>query len=330
MANQPAPHEPQGNGESRVSRRQLFQYSGLAAAAVGGSSLLAACGGDDGDGGGGGGSGAQSSGGVLIHGATGGSTKDTLDPHGPVQAADIARCSNLYEPLLFWDNNYELAPAIAESVEPSKDAKTWTVKLREGVDLPQRQGRDAGGRAVHDPARGGPEGAHLGGQHPVADHRLRRDQEAGRHLAPDRRQDPLRDPRHPAGRVHLRDHPGGLRHQQPGRHRRRSRTCRSTRARPASSRSTPTTGESRPSSTSCRSRTSRTTTRRSTRCTAGQVQTIDNLPTNLIDSLKAQGGTALIADTGAWVPFTMRVDSEPFSDVRVRQAMRLHRATGSR
>ena len=133
MANQPAPHEPQGNGESQLSRRALFQYSGLAAAAVGGSSLLAACGGGDDDSGGSDGGGAQASGGILVHGATGGSAKDTLDPHSPVQNADIARCSNLYEPLLFWDNNYELAPALAESVEPSKDAKTWTVKLREGV-----------------------------------------------------------------------------------------------------------------------------------------------------------------------------------------------------
>jgi peptide/nickel transport system substrate-binding protein len=31
----------------------------------------------------------------------------------------------------------------------------------------------------------------------------------------------------------------------------------------------------------------------------------------------------LVSDTGAWIPFTMRVDVKPFSDVRVRQAMRL-------
>ena len=70
---------------------------------------------------------------LLIHGATGGSTKDTLDPHRPVTAVDIARVCNLYEPLLFWDDNYQIAPAVAESVTPSKDAKTWTVKLRDGV-----------------------------------------------------------------------------------------------------------------------------------------------------------------------------------------------------
>ncbi len=56
---------------------------------------------------------------------------------------------------------------------------------------------------------------------------------------------------------------------------------------------------------------------------AGQIQTIDNLPYNLIDTLKGQGGKILESNTGAWVPFTMRVDAKPFSDVRVRQAMRL-------
>ena len=56
---------------------------------------------------------------------------------------------------------------------------------------------------------------------------------------------------------------------------------------------------------------------------AGQVQTIDNLPYNLIDTVKGQAGQIIEAESGAWVPFTMRVDSKPFTDVRVRQAMRL-------
>ncbi|HMD12927.1 MAG TPA: ABC transporter substrate-binding protein, partial [Marmoricola sp.] len=56
---------------------------------------------------------------------------------------------------------------------------------------------------------------------------------------------------------------------------------------------------------------------------AGQVQTIDNLPYNLITTLKNQGGQILESKSGAWVPFTMRVDLPPYSDVRVRQAMRL-------
>ena len=56
---------------------------------------------------------------------------------------------------------------------------------------------------------------------------------------------------------------------------------------------------------------------------AGQVQSIDNLPSYLANSVEQQGASPLISETGAWVPFTMRVDVAPFSDVRVRQALRL-------
>ena len=118
---------PRRNPE--FSRRQLLKYSGLGAAAIAGSSFLTACGGDDGGGGGG----PQQTGGILIHGATGGGAKDTIDPHAPVTNPDIARVSNLFEPLLFWNNDYELEPALAESVESSADGKTWTVKMRQGV-----------------------------------------------------------------------------------------------------------------------------------------------------------------------------------------------------
>jgi len=73
-----------------LSRRQLLRYSGIGVAAAAGSSFLVACGGDDDSGGGGGGGGQQSSGGTLIHGATGGGSKDTLDPHAPVTKRVLA------------------------------------------------------------------------------------------------------------------------------------------------------------------------------------------------------------------------------------------------
>ena len=56
---------------------------------------------------------------------------------------------------------------------------------------------------------------------------------------------------------------------------------------------------------------------------AGQVQSVDNLPNYLAGTIEQQGASPLISETGAWVPFTMRVDAAPFSDVRVRQALRL-------
>ena len=113
------------------SRRQLLKYSGLGALPSGeaASSPPAAVTTATGRRGGQ----QQQSGGLLIHGATGGGSKDTLDPHAPVTAADIARCNNLFEPLLFWNNDYELEPALAESLEASADAITWTITMRQGV-----------------------------------------------------------------------------------------------------------------------------------------------------------------------------------------------------
>ena len=108
------------SGRTNLSRRQVLGYLGLAAAGVAGTGALAGCGSSSGSGGQSG-SVAPRTGGILTHGATGGSGKDTIDPHVPVTNPDIARVNNLYEPLLFWDDNYKLAPALAESVEPSKD-----------------------------------------------------------------------------------------------------------------------------------------------------------------------------------------------------------------
>ena len=56
----------------------------------------------------------------------------------------------------------------------------------------------------------------------------------------------------------------------------------------------------------------------------GQVEAIDNLPASQIASVKGNGNLrVVISETGAWQPFTMRVDAAPFDDVRVRQAFRL-------
>ena len=56
----------------------------------------------------------------------------------------------------------------------------------------------------------------------------------------------------------------------------------------------------------------------------GQVEAIDNLPTGQIAQVQGNSSLkVLISHTGQWQPFTMRIDQAPFSDVRVRQAMRL-------
>ncbi|MFD1049229.1 ABC transporter substrate-binding protein, partial [Kibdelosporangium lantanae] len=56
---------------------------------------------------------------------------------------------------------------------------------------------------------------------------------------------------------------------------------------------------------------------------SGQIDCLDNLPTSQIDVVKAAGHQVMISETASWTPFTMRVDTGPFTDVRVRQAFRL-------
>nr|WP_272905243.1 ABC transporter substrate-binding protein [Sediminivirga luteola] len=72
-------------------------------------------------------------GGTLRVGLTGGGAADTVDAHTPVGTTDIARVINLYETLLYWDDDYTIQPRLATSVTPSEDAMTWTAQLRPGV-----------------------------------------------------------------------------------------------------------------------------------------------------------------------------------------------------
>ena len=56
----------------------------------------------------------------------------------------------------------------------------------------------------------------------------------------------------------------------------------------------------------------------------GQVDVIDNLPAAQVQNVEANPNLRVLSsETGAWQPFTMRVDQAPFDDVRVRQAFRL-------
>jgi peptide/nickel transport system substrate-binding protein len=55
----------------------------------------------------------------------------------------------------------------------------------------------------------------------------------------------------------------------------------------------------------------------------GTIDTLVNLPPSQVKPVQGQGLHVLNARSGQWVPFCMRIDVKPFSDVRVRQAFRL-------
>ena len=305
-----------------ISRRQLLRYSGVSAAAVAGSGFLAACGGDDGGGNGGSGGGAQKTGGTLIHGATGGGSKDTLDPHAPVTNPDIARASNLYEPLLFWNSNYELEPAIAESIEGSKDATTWTIKIRPEVTFHNGKTVTAEDawfsiQRVANPKAPLSAGGQLSQIIDFQSTKVVDDTTLQLVLnTPYAILDSLLaeytlgiiptdfDINNPVGT-------GAFAYQsfEPGK--------TSTFTKYADYWGEPAFVDE------LQIQDFPDDSAKVNALQAGQIHTVDNLPYNLVDTIKSAGGGVLVSDTGAWVPFTMRVDAEPFSDNRVRQAFRL-------
>ncbi|HEX6148702.1 ABC transporter substrate-binding protein [Nocardioides sp.] len=304
-----------------ISRRQLLRYSGVSAAAVAGSGFLAGCGGDGGGGGGGGG-GPQGSGGVLIHGATGGGSKDTLDPHAPVTNPDIARASNLYEPLLFWNSNYELEPALAESIEGSSDATTWTIKMRPDVTFHNGKTVTAEDawfsiQRVADPKAPLSAGGQLSQIIDFQSTKVIDDTTLELVLnTPYAILDGLLaeytlgiiptdfDIANPVGT-------GAFAYKsfEPGK--------TSTFTKYADYWGDPAFVDE------LQIQDFADDSSKVNALQSGQIQTVDNLPYNLIETIEGAGGGVLVSDTGAWIPFTMRVDVAPFSDNRVRQAMRL-------
>ena len=74
-------------------------------------------------------------GGALRVGIGGGSAKDTLDAMTATSDPQIMTQKQIYDGLMGWDEKSQLVPLLAESYEASTDAKTWTVKLKSGLQF---------------------------------------------------------------------------------------------------------------------------------------------------------------------------------------------------
>jgi peptide/nickel transport system substrate-binding protein len=79
------------------------------------------------------GSAAVKRGGQLTIGLSGGGSTEGINPIFPTLSTDYARIPQIYEPLLSWDANLNPIPQLAESVVANKDATLWTIRLRKGV-----------------------------------------------------------------------------------------------------------------------------------------------------------------------------------------------------
>ena len=313
------------SGHSRVevtlrpSRRDVLKLGLVAAAGLAGLTGLTACGAvpekpDQ--------SKPQVRGGSYSHGATGGGLKDTLEPYFPVTNPDIARCLQLYEPLLRWNAQYEIEPSVAEAVTPNGDNTQWTIRLRDGVQFHHGKTLTAEDvmfslAKVTDPEKPGSGGTELGKildlkNSKIVDPRtillqLNQPYAVVDQLLAEYTVGMLPtdfDVNKPVGTG-----PFSYNRFVPGQLSQFDRFANYWDG-PAFVDELIIYDFADPAA-------------QVNALLAGQVQSVDNLPNYLAGTIEQQGASPLVSETGAWVPFTMRVDSAPYSDVRVRQALRL-------
>lgn len=296
---------------SSLSRRRFLAASGVALLAAGCGTTYAAPVP----------TGPPRSGGTLRVGVTGGGASDTLDPHTPATNPDIARVINLYEPLLVRDHDYRLEMLVARSLTASPDARTWTAVLRDGVKF--HDGRPVTPADVvatfkrimdpKDPKSGAAGLTMLGEVVPSGDRAVE-----FRLTTPNAGFDDL------LGQYSLGIVPADFDLKRPigtGPFKAGSFT--------PGQQSTFTRNEHywRPGQPYLDELVLINFADDDARINAllsSQVDAIDQVPVALVDVLNSDPRIqVLAAETGTWLPFTMRVDRPPFDDVRVRQAMRL-------
>ena len=327
MSNAPGsdPHEPE---DSRAfTRRTGLQVAGSGLLVAGAGSLLAACGG---------GStssptpstggntapaeGTPKKGGTLNLGAQGGSDNDTLDAQSLLTNTDYARGYAMYEGLTRVDPTGKVVMLLAESMEPNKDATEWTVRLRPNITT--HDGKPFGAkdliysfnRLIKNKLPGaitlGPinmSKAKILDERTV---RLAFDTPYGILPKTQVKLDSFLvpvgyDPKKPIGTG-----PFKLDSFTPGQ--------ASTMSRHEGYWNTGHPYLDKLIITNIADETAQVNALQS-----GQVDAIDYLSSTSLNAVKGAGGKVVVSKTGGWGPFDMAMDTKPFSDVRVRLALKL-------
>jgi peptide/nickel transport system substrate-binding protein len=123
-------------GRRPLTRREFGARAASAGSLFAFGSLLAACGSSSSPGSStsvSSGGGTPRRGGNLRVAMLGGSPTDTLDANGEANQVDNFRVMALYNGLVQFAPDGSIANVLAEEITPSKDARTWTVRLRPGV-----------------------------------------------------------------------------------------------------------------------------------------------------------------------------------------------------
>jgi peptide/nickel transport system substrate-binding protein len=309
-----------------LTRRDLLGTAAIGSVVLGAGGFLSACGG----------SGTPSStpstsgipggtprrGGTLRAAITGGSSSDTLNPLNAITNADYSRVQNLFEGLAQVDANGQSQLVLAEEVSPNAKGDVWTIRVRRGVEFHDGKELTADDviysfRAILNPKAPGIGATVLA---PIDAARLKR---LDRYtvLVPCKTpfatmHEALAIPGYsdvvPVGFDKTRPvgtGPFKLVSFTPG--------VQSTFVRHPSYWQTGRPYLDQVVITDYADETSQVNA-----LVAGQADVVNTLSIDSVAQIRSAGRQLLISPGGGWVPFTMRVDTAPFNDVRVRQALR--------
>jgi peptide/nickel transport system substrate-binding protein len=320
--------EPERDGG--LTRRQVLHGAIAGAGVLSAGGLLAACGGGSSSATSSAKSSPASTGQLksapsLGGGATGGGAKDTIDAHLPTADTDIMRCWNLYEPLAVRPPSFgALEMMVAESIEAKAGkADSWTVKIRPGIEFhngktvtpedvvfslqrildkknPKVGAASIGYVDIANVKKTGKNEVHI----PLKFANAGFLDDLGQYfnsIVP-----VGYDPAKPVGT-------GAFMYES------------FTAGQQSVFKKFPNYWQhGKPYADELTIIDFTDDTARVNALLGGQVDAIDNLPTGQIQQVQGNSSLkVLISHTGQWQPFTMRIDQPPFSDVRVRQAMRL-------
>jgi peptide/nickel transport system substrate-binding protein len=310
--------------DKRFSRRSLLKGAAAVGAAAAIGPIAAACGssGDTTESSSPAAGVSPTKGGDLMVGIVGGSAKDTADPHTGSFEPDIAIQYIMYEGLTAWDWDVQVTNLLAETVEPNTDGSVWQIKLKDG--LLWHDGKPVTADDVvfsmdrivdpKDPKVGAATlaGLKVGGTKKVDDKTVEITLESPNVLFDEALAErsckivPVGfDPKNPIG-----SGPFKMTDMKPGEQFKWAAFADYWGGAPYVDSLTMIEFAD--------------DTARINALNSGQIQAMSQLPKSQAKVIEATEGLALLnAETGAWRPFTMRIDAKPYSDNRVRQAFRL-------
>lgn len=312
---------------NRITRKELLRRAFAGAVVIGTSGVLGACGGDEGGNGGPqgqsqGGSQTQKRGGIIRLGTAGGSSSDTIDAHTPTTHPDQARVVQLNDSLARYNEKFELELSLAEEFSAEK-ADVWIIRLRQGLEFHNGKTVTADDvifslQRIIDPdvpAFG------VAGLSSLDPNGMKKLDERTVRLTLKQPDVTIKDelgqyfngivptdynPKKPVGVG-----PFMFESFTPGQESRFVRNPNYWR-------------EGEPYADEIVIIDFPEATPRVNALLGGQVDAIDDVPFGQVPVIEGDSNLKILeAPSGGWLPFTMRIDSAPFDDVRVRQAMRL-------